>query len=452
MQSNNWAKIDLKNVPNIKVTPPGPKSKLIHDRTTKYFKGLSSQVKLFPVVFESGKGVTLTDVDGNVYIDFSSGIYVTTLGHCHPKVSEQVQKYAGQLMNAHDFSTPIKMKLVEKLASIMPKRLNCFQFYDSGTAAVESGLRVLRAATGKFEVISFYNDFHGKTLGATSCAGMTKGSGLRAPGFFLAPRPYCYRCPFKMKFPDCNIYCADFVKTVIQQESAGMVAGVILEPIQGWGGSVIPPDGYMQKLRKICDELKILLYADEVLTCMGRTGKWLCMEHWNTVPDIVTLGKGFGNGFPVTAMVAREDFGGLFESISASSSYGGNPMACAAALASIEVIEEEKLLQKSLDLGDFILKRLKKIEKTHSIIGEVRGKGCLFGIELVKDKKTKEPFNDAGKLIYQKAFRKGLSWIPAGHILRLSPPIIMDNDVADKGLDIIEEAIFEVEKESGYTK
>ncbi|MFA5859218.1 MAG: aspartate aminotransferase family protein [Elusimicrobiota bacterium] len=451
-KSKSWASVDLTKVPTIKVTPPGPKSKQVHERTTKYFKGLSSQVKLFPVVFESGKGVTLTDVDGNTYIDFSSGIYVTTLGHCHPKITEQVQKYAGLLMNAHDFSTPIKMKLVEKLASILPKGLTCMQFYDSGTAAVEAGLRVLRAATGKYEVMSFYNDFHGKTLGATSCALMTKGSGLRAPGFFLAPRPYCYRCPFKMKYPDCGLYCADFIKTVIQQQGSGSMAGIILEPIQGWGGSVIPPDGFMQKLRKICDELKILLYADEVLTSMGRTGKWLAMNHWDVVPDIVTMGKGFGNGFPVTAMVAREDFGGLFESISASSSYGGNPMACAAALASIEVIEEENLLQKSLDLGKYILKRLKKIEKTHHIVGEVRGRGCLLGIELIKDKKTKEPFNEAGKLIYQKAFRKGLAWIPAGHILRLSPPIVMDNEVADKGLDIIEEAIFEVEKEFGYTK
>lgn len=447
MYDKNWSKVNLKEVPSIKVPPPGPKSNEIHKRTTRYFKGLSSQVKLFPVVFESGKGVTLTDADGNTYIDFSSGIYVTTLGHCHPKITEAVQKYSGLLMNAHDFSTSIKMKLVEKLAEIMPGDIRSFQFYDSGTAAVESGLRVLRAVTGKLEIISFHNDFHGKTLGATSCAGMTKGSGLRAPGFFLVPRPYCYRCAFKMKHPECNLYCADYIKEAIKLETAGMVAGIVIEPIQGWAGSVIPPDDFMPKLRKICDELKILLMADEVLTSMGRTGKWLCMEHWNVVPDVVTLGKGFGNGFPVTAMGAKEAYGEVFEGISASSSYGGNPMACAAALASIEVIQEEKLLEKSMKLGDFILKRLKNMAGSHSIMGEVRGKGCLLGIELVKDKNTKEPFAEAGKLIYQKAFKKGLAWIPAGHILRLSPPIIMDEDVASKGLDIIEEAIGETERE-----
>ncbi len=450
MGRNDWARVDLNAVPSIKVPPPGPKSRDIHARTTKHFKGLSSQVKLFPVAFESGRGVTLTDADGNVYIDFSSGIYVTGLGHCHPKVSEAVREAAGTLMNAHDFSTSIKMRLVEKMAAILPGGLECYQFYDSGTAAVEAGLRALRAATGKLEIISFYGDFHGKTLGATSCAGMTKGSGLRAPGFFLVPRPHCYRCPFRLSHPECGIYCADFVKRAIKEETAGMAAGIVLEPIQGWAGSVVPPDGYMPKLRAICDELGIMLMADEVLTCMGRTGKWLCMEHWNVKPDLVTLGKGFGNGFPVTAMAATQRLGETFEGISASSSYGGNPMACAAALASIEVIEEEGLLVHSLELGEAILARLRKMQEAHSIIGEVRGKGCLLGIELVKDRATKEPLPEAGKRIYQKAFARGLSWIPAGHILRLSPPIIMERKVADRGLDIIEEALAETEKELGY--
>jgi len=449
MTTKNWADVNLAETPRINVPPPGPKSREVHERTTKHFKGLSGQVKLFPVAFESGKGVILTDVDGNTYIDFSSGIYVTGLGHCHPKVAEAVRKAAGTLMNAHDFSTPEKMRLVEKMAAILPGNLTCYQFYDCGTAAVEAGLRALRAATGKLEIVSFWGDFHGKTLGSTSCAGMTKGSGLRASGFFLVPRPYCYRCPFKLEYPGCNLHCADFVRRAIKEETAGMVAGVVLEPIQGWGGSIIPPDGYMQKLRKICDELGILLMADEVLTCMGRTGKWLCMEHWGVKPDLATLGKGFGNGFPVTAMAATAKLGETFESISASSSYGGNPMACAAALASIEVIEEEGLLEHSLKLGEFILRRLEKMQAGHKMIGEVRGKGCLFGIELVKDRGTKEPLPEAGKLIYQKAFRRGLAWIPAGHILRLSPPIIMEEKVAEKGLDIIEEAIRETEKELG---
>jgi 4-aminobutyrate aminotransferase-like enzyme len=450
MYDLNWAKEDVSTLPVIKTELPGPLSKEYHSRAAKYMKGYSSQVKLFPVVFESGKGCTLTDVDENVYIDFSSGIYVTGLGHCHPKISEAVAKYAGQLMNCHDFTTVIKMKLLEKLSSITMGDLNGIQLYDSGTAAVEAGLRCARAATGKFEFLSFWRDFHGKTMGAASCAIVDQSQGMRAPGFFLAPRPNCYRCPYNMEYPKCNCYCADFVDKVLDNETSGQMAAVVLEPIQGWGGSVVPPDEFMPKLRKICNRRKILLMADEVLTCMGRTGKMFAMEHWDTTPDITTLGKGFGNGFPVTAMCVSDKYKDAIEKISASSSYGGNPMACAAALASIEVIEDENLCDRSAHLGELFLKRMNEMKDRHAIIGDVRGKGCLLAIELVKDRATKEQFDEAGKLVYQKAFSKGLAWVPAGHILRLSPPIIMEDDMALKGLDIIEEAVSEVERMLGY--
>jgi len=417
-------------------------------------KGYSSQVRLFPVVFESGRGCTLTDVDGNVYIDFSSGIYVTGLGHCHPKVTEAVQKAAGELMNAHDFTTPIKMKLLEKLADIAmgegKNKLTGMQLYDSGTTAVEAGLRLMRAATGKFEFISFHRDFHGKTMGAVGLARLDVSQGLRAPGYFLAPRGYCYRCEFRQKYPDCNLLCVDYIRTIIKEETSGRVAGIVLEPVQGWAGSVVPPDGWIQRIRALCDEFGILLMADEVLTCMGRTGKMFAMQNWNTVPDVMTLGKGFGNGFPVTAMLVGEQYKEVIEKISASTSYGGNPMGCAAALASIEVIEEEHLCERSAHLGEILLARMKKIEANSSIVGEARGVGCLLGLELVKNKATKEPFEEAGKLVYQKAFRKGLAWIPAGHILRMSPPLIMEDDVAMKAMDIIEESIYETQRELGY--
>jgi 4-aminobutyrate aminotransferase-like enzyme len=450
MYTKDWAKVDLKKVPNIKVPPPGPKSIEMHGRASKYMKGYSSQVRLFPVAFQSGHGVTLTDVDGNVYIDFSSGIYVTSLGHCHPKVTEAVQKAAGTLMNCHDFTTPVKMELLEKIAEITMGDLNGVQLYDSGTTAVEAGLRIMRAATGKFEFISCYKDFHGKTLGAVSLAQMHPSTGIRAAGFFLFPRPYCYRCDFKMTYPQCNLYCADFIERVIDEETTGRVAGVVMEPIQGWAGSVTPPDDYFPRLKKILEKRGILFMADEVLTCMGRTGKMFCMEHYGVVPDLMVLGKGFGNGFPATAVLVSEKYKDAVEKISASTSYGGNPMACAAALASIKVIQEEDLLAHATELGGFFMKRMKKMEKEHTIIGEVRGKGCLLGIELVKDKKTREPFAEAGQKVYQRAFAKGLAWIPAGHILRMSPPIIMDEDVAAKGMDIIDESIGEVERELGY--
>jgi len=267
----------------------------------------------------------------------------------------------------------------------------------------------------------------------------------------MVPHPNPYR-PHWTKADgtiDTDRYIA-FYEEYLDRGTAGQVAAFVLEPIQGWGGSVIPPDDFFPKLRKLCDRNKILLMCDEVLTSMGRTGKWLCSQHWDVLPDVVTLGKGFGNGFPVTCVAVREPYKESFESISASSSYGGNPMACAAALASIEAIEEENLLERSIHLGEIALTRMEKMKKEHPIVGDVRAKGCLMGIELVKDKATKEPLNKAGELVYQKAFRKGLAWIPAGHILRMSPPIVMGDDMLRKGLDMIDEAIGEAEKELGY--
>jgi len=444
--------IDLNEYPKIITEPPGPKSRELHTRISRSIRGLSSQVRLFPVAFEKGLGCTLQDVDGNKYIDFSSGIYVTTLGHCHPKVSEAVSKAAHTLMNAHDFTTPIKVRLLEKMMEILPGDLRGVQLYDSGTTAVEAGLRTCRAATGRYEFISCYRDFHGKTGHAVSLANMTSLSGAgRSQGFYMVPRPDTYR-PWWTRADgslDTEKYL-EFYDTFIRDATTGQIAAFVLEPIQGWAGSIMPPDDFFPKLSTFCKERGILLFADEVLTCMGRTGKYLCMEHWGVVPDVVTLGKGFGNGFPVTAMVVREEYADAVDRISASTSYGGNPMACAAALASIEVIEEEDLLSHAMELEQLFRRKMAHWTSKYAIVGDTRVKGCLMGVELVKDKTTKEPFDEAGALVYQTAFKKGLAWIPAGHILRMSPPIIMPNEVASKAMDIIEESIGEVERQLGY--
>ncbi len=449
-----WAKVDLTQTPSIvSGTVPGPRSMEMHGRASRIMKGYSGQVKLFPVVFDKGYGCTLTDVDGNTYLDFSSGIYVTTLGHCHPKVTEAVQEAAGRLMNCHDFTTPLKLELLEKIRDILPGDLSGVQLYDSGTTAVEAGLRVCRAATGRFEMLSCYGDFHGKSGHAVSLARMKEtvnGAG-RTQGFYMMPRPNPYRPLFRN--PDGSIDTdayLDFYDEFILEATTGQVAAIVLEPIQGWAGSIFPPDDFFPKLRRWCDERNILFFADEVLTGMGRTGSYLAMEHWDTLPDVVTLGKGFGNGFPVTAMIVREPYAESVEGISASTSYGGNPMACAAALASIKAIEEEGLLENAARLEEYFAVRLAKMKEAHPIVGDVRCKGCLMGVELVKDPETKEPFDEAGRMVYQKAFSKGLAWIPAGHILRMSPPIVMDLDVAARCMDIIDEAIGETEDELGW--
>lgn len=452
----DWWKASAMDIPNIIMPPPGPQSALMHANTARYMKGLSSQVKLFPVCFEEGSGITLTDVDGNRYLDFSSGIYVTSLGHCHPKISETIAYWAKKLMNIHDFTTPVKEKLMEKMAAILPGNLNAIQLYSDGTTAVEAAIRAARAITGKHEFISAFRDFHGKTQAAVSCAQMYRAETFsygpsRAAGFYMVPRPDPYR-PLWSKADgsiDTDAYIR-FYEQFLVEGTVGNVAAFVLEPAQGWGGSIFPPDDFFPKLMTLCNKYKILLCDDEVLAGMGRTGEWLTLSHWNVIPDIVTFGKSFGNGFPVTALVVSEENGEFLDKISASSSYGGNPMACAAALASIEVIEEEQILENVREVGAFFMKRMLQMKTDHPIIGDVRGKGFLLGIELVKDKATKEPFDEAGKLVYQKAFRKGLAWIPAGHILRMSPPLIMDEKYAAMGMDIIEDAISEVEKEFGY--
>ncbi len=445
--------VDLDEYPHIRTkTLPGPKSNALHHRAGKHIRGLSGQVRLFPVAFESGQGCKMVDADGNKYIDFSSGIYVTNLGHCHPKVSEAVARAAKTLMNAHDFTTELKVRLLEKLASIMPGDLTGIQFYDSGTTAVEAALRTCRAATGKYEFISCFADFHGKSGHSISLARMNKFSGpTRSPGFYMVPRPDTYRPMWTRADGSLDTEkLLDFYDTFITESTTGRVAAFVLEPIQGWAGSIMPPDDFFPKLRKFCDDHDMLLVADEILTGMGRTGKWLCMDHWDVVPDVVTIGKGFGNGFPVTAMIVREPYAVAVDQISASTSFGGNPMACAAGLASLEVIEDEGLLEHAMELGELFDARMSDWTQKFNIVGDCRVKGCLMGVELVKDKITKEPFSKAGKLIYQRAFSKGLAWIPAGHILRMSPPIVMPNEVAHKAMDIIEESIGEVESELGY--
>ena len=451
--SLSWARADTAELPSVITEDvPGPKSKEMHEKAAQIMKGYSGQVLLFPVVFESGNGCTLTDIDGNRYLDFSSGIYVTTLGHCHPKVTEAVQKAAGTLMNCHDFTTPLKLRLLEKIKEIMPEGLSNVQLYDSGTTSVEAGLRVCREATGKHEFLSCFADFHGKSGHAVSLARMKPCYGItRAAGFYMVPRPNPYRPLFTKEDGsiDTDAYL-DFYDEFLLEATTNRVAAIVLEPIQGWAGSVFPPDDFFPKLRKWCDERGILLFADEILTSMGRTGTILAMEHWDTIPDVITLGKGFGNGFPVTAMVVKEEYGEAVEQISASTSYGGNPMACAAALASIEVIQEDGLLDQARVLEEYFVPRLEQMKQEHPIIGDVRCKGCLMGVELVKDPDTKEPFNEAGVMVYRTAFKKGLAWIPAGHILRMSPPIVMDVDTAAKCMDIIDESIGETEKHFGY--
>lgn len=415
-------------------------------------KGYSDQVKQFPVVWESGKENTLTDVDSNTYIDFSAGIYCTSTGHCHPKVTEYIKEYVDKLMNCHDFTTPIKTLFVEKLASILPGSINGIQMYCSGTEAIEAALRAARIVKeGKYEIFTFWGDWHGKTMGSMSLASVCNPAfGPRAAGCHLSPAPNCFRCPFKLKYPECKLVCIDVLEETIDNEGTGAQAAVLMEPIQGYSGTIVYRDEILPKVAEICKKRNMLLVIDEILTGIGRTGKWFCVEHYNIVPDIIVLGKGLGGGFPISAFAVKEEYDWALDKASASSTYGGNPMACAAGFAALNVIEEENLLENVNKVGKFIIKSLNKMKENHKIIGDVRGKGLLLAIELVNDKNSNEAFIEAGKMVYERAFKKGLAWIPAKNILRLAPPLTMTEELAERALEIIDEAITETEKHFGY--
>ena len=444
--------IDLNNVPDIRVAPPGPQSLRWHSRAEKHMKGYSSQVGLFPVVFDKGEGNVIIDVDGNTYIDFSSGIYCNSTGHCHPKVVEKIKEYAGKLINCHDFTTPIKTMFLEKMASFLPGDLSGIQLYCGGSEAVEAALRTVRTVKGgNYEMFSFWGDWHGKTGASMSLSSLGNTVfGPRSAGCHLAPAPNCYRCPFKLSYPGCELTCTDVLEGTIDNEGTGAQAAFIMEPVQGYSGAVVYRDEIFTRISEICSVREMLLVVDEVLTGMGRTGKMFCVEHYGLEPDVIVFGKGSAGGFPLSGIAVKEKYSESLEKMSASTTYGGNPLACAAAYATLEVIEEENLIENVNRVGAYIMERLVKMKENHMIIGDVRGKGLLLAIDLVKDRNTKEPFKEAGRMVYKKAFSKGLAWIPAENVLRLAPPLIMTEKLAEKALVIIEESICETEKHFSY--
>jgi 4-aminobutyrate aminotransferase/4-aminobutyrate aminotransferase/(S)-3-amino-2-methylpropionate transaminase len=410
-------------------------------------KGYSSQVRQFPVVFERGEGNTITDVDGNTYIDFSSGIYCNSTGHCHPKVVEKIREHVGKLLNCHDFNTPIKTLFLEKMASILPGNLQGIQLFCGGSEAVEAALRAVRTVqSGKYEMFSFWGDWHGKTSASMSLSSLGNTVfGPRFSGCHLAPPPNCFRCPFKLDFPLCELVCMDILEGTIDNEGTGAQAAVVMEPIQGYSGSVVYRDEILPRISEICNKRDLLFVVDEILTGMGRTGKMFCVEHYDIVPDVIVFGKGTADGFPLSGIAVKEEYSWGLEKMSASTTYGGNPVACAAAYATLEVFEEENILENVNRVGQHIMKKLKEMKGEHKIIGDVRGKGLLLAIDLVKDETTRAPFIEAGKMVYEKAFSKGLAWIPADNILRLAPPLIMTEKLSDRALEIIDESISETE-------
>jgi 4-aminobutyrate aminotransferase-like enzyme len=445
MSTLAWANPPVDAVPHLVTESPGPASRQWHARMDRHTAGSVTQmVKLHPVAYESGRGVTLTDVDGNRYLDFSSGIVITNLGHAHPRVAEAIGRAARELDNVHDFATPHKVRALEALDAVTPPGMSLFTFFSSGTEAIEGAMRVARAITGRFGFVSFHNDYHGRTGGAASVTASRASNALRDAGSYLLPSGHAYRCAFCAG--SCDLRCASFVGQSVAQNLPGQLAGVVMELVTNGNGATTYHPGYVAEVAEQIRAAGGVVIADEIATGFGRTGSWFASTAEGIVPDVMTIGKGMGNGFPVTAIAVRDEYAGALAASFPSTSYGGNPMACAAVSEVVAIMQQDDLVAHCAELGERALAQMAEMAARHPIIGEVRGRGALLAIELVKDPTTKEPFVEAGNFVYQAAFRRGLAWATAGHILRITPPIVMSFELMAKGLDIIEESIDEAER------
>ncbi len=439
-----------KKIPNIVVSPPGPEATKWIERDKETMAPYNRPF-YYPLVVAGGKGAIVRDVDGNEYIDWNSGLGVLNVGQCNPKIIEAMTNKAKSFMHYSytDFRFREPVELAEKLNKVMPMQCKYF-FASSGAEANEAALKIARHHTKKQLFIGFIGSFHGRTFG-TMPFSSTDPVQRRyfhplMPGVTLAPYPYCYRCPFKLHYPDCDLWCVDFIdewllKKFVPPEE---VAGFFFEPIVGENGYIVPPPEFFPKLKKLADKYGILMIDDEVQTGCGRTGKFLAIEHWNVVPDIVTLAKGIAGGLPLSVAAPRKDVMDLPAGAHCTTT-GGNPISCATALAFLDILLEEKLMEKAKELGEYTINRLKEMQEKYEVVGDVRGKGLAICIELVKNRKTKEPIDS--KDFVGRMFRKGVLMVSGGVGVRIFPPLIISKDLMDTGIEILESTIKDVNEE-----
>ncbi len=433
---------------NIKTSIPGPKSQALRDEEDHVLApGLQGFALLSGIVVEKAEGSAVTDVDGNTFIDVIGGIGVGGLGHSHPTwvnaIKEQVEK-----ASVGSFTSKPRVELLKKLAENAPsKEIQKTQLYSSGAEAVESALRLAKCHTGKHEFVSFWGGFHGKTMGALSLMGsdFKKDFGPMVPGNYQVPYANCYRCPFKTTYPECGLACVDHMRQQLKVGSTQDIAAVIIEPMQGTAGNVIPPNDFLPAVKEVAKEFGALLIVDEMITGFGRTGKYWGAHHSGVSPDIVTLGKQFGGGYPISAVMATEEvihakpWGNPSGS---SSSYGANPLASAAALASLQIIEKETLVENSRTMGQYFLEKLKPFDEKYPFIGEVRGVGLFLAVEFVKDKKTKEPLpKKIMENIFKECLKRGLLTMSYAPSFRIQPAMTIDRGTIDEVVGILAEVL-----------
>ncbi len=432
---------------------PGPRSKRIFDLEQDHIApGLQSFALYSQLAMAQGRNCTLIDEDENQYIDFIAGIGVGSIGHCHPHYVATLKQQLDRLTFG-SFTTETRARFLELLASLAPEGLTRIQLYSGGSEAVEAAFRLAKSVTENFEFIGFWGGFHGKTGGVLGLLGddFKHKLGPFMPGLYSSPYANCYRCPWNLQYPDCGIACADHLRRVIQYQTQGQIAAIIVEPIQGTAGNVIPPEGFLSAVQSIAKEHDALLIADEMLTGFGRSGSMWACDHDTVVPDIITVGKGIGGGFPMSGIISTDTLSKAkpFANPSgSSSSYGGNPLAAAAGLASLEIIVKEKLVKNSEQVGAVMLQKLQSMKEKYRFIGDVRGKGLMLGLELVKDQKTKEPLpKEMTRSLFHQCLQRGLVSMCYSPVIRINPPLTIDKETALEGLAIMDEAMAAMAKE-----
>jgi 4-aminobutyrate aminotransferase-like enzyme len=403
-----------------------------------------------PLVLDRGKGMCLYDVDGREYLDFFGGILTVIAGHCNDRITDALVDQARRLQHVSTlFPTAPQVELAEMLARITPGRLRKSFFTNSGTEANETAILMARAYTGRHEVVALRHSYSGRSALAMTLtanhAWRLGGPGL--PGVLHAHNAYCYRCPFEKRYPDCDLVCARDLEELIRTASSGRIAAFIAEPIQGVGGFVTPPPEYFSIVAGIVRKYGGIFISDEVQTGFGRTGgKWFGIEHWGVEPDIITAAKGIANGVPVGATIATPEVADSLQGLTIST-FGGNPVTCRAAKATLEVIESERLLDNARSVGEYLRERLRELQDRHPLIGDVRGMGLMQGVELVRDRKTKEPAVEELKRLMDRCRENGLIVGKGGlygNVLRISPPLICNRGDVDTAVALLDRSLGEV--------
>jgi 4-aminobutyrate aminotransferase len=439
-------------LPHLVTELPGPKAKQLVDRDHAVVS--PSYTRDYPLVAKTGRGAMIEDVDGNTFLDFAAGIAVCATGHCHPEVVAAIQKQASELihMSGTDFYYPNLVELAEKLAAIAPgKTPKRVYFGNSGAEAIEAAIKLAKYHTKRDKLIGFHGAFHGRTMGALSLTAsrsiQRKGFGTLLSGVFHMPFPDTYRGTYGVR-PECaSADCLSYLENELfrRRVDPDEVAGIFIEPIQGEGGYLPAPADFLQGLQRICRKYGILLVADEVQSGMGRTGKWWASDHAGIEPDIICTAKGIASGMPLSAIIARADVMNWVPGAHAST-FGGNPVCIAASIATLGLLENQ-YMANAARMGDYIMKRTADWREKHKIVGEVRGRGLMIGIEFVRDQKTKEKATDLRNKLVQMAFHKGLLVLGSGDTtLRLCPPLVIDEAQADFALNTLEACITELER------